>query len=413
MLTRSIKQSEIPVVADIQARAFRSDAARYREVYRSGGRVGWRNLRLLESDAGEAVAVSKVFHRNMSLNGGVLPAGLIGSVAVAPEHRRRGHAGRMMDSLLSEFYDLGTPISLLFPFSATWYRNRGYGMANFNRYIEIPPRLIPDYPERLLVRRARPGDRSNMRILYENSLGDPRNNGWLSRGDWEWENRLWSKEDYEIVVYEGNAGVEGYLVYWLVWNDDMSQAKVIEWVWQNDEAWRGLAGFLSALGDQFRTVAMNAAAHEPLLTALSPPYDPSTGTVEFVFFPNSRVISGFMLRVVHIKNALRQRSFPPDVTAHFHLSIEDAQLPGNTRPLCVHIADGSAGVQELDGSPPAEERQLMVETDIATFSELYTGLVSAEQARTVGRLLATDDVCNKLTSSFRTAPLNMWPTDWF
>jgi len=48
MSYRPIHESEIPIVAAIQAQSFRSDAARYVESYTTGGRMGWRELRLFD-----------------------------------------------------------------------------------------------------------------------------------------------------------------------------------------------------------------------------------------------------------------------------------------------------------------------------------------------------------------------------
>ncbi len=41
MTYRSITQSEIPIIAEIQSRAFRTDANRYVEAYSGSGRFGW------------------------------------------------------------------------------------------------------------------------------------------------------------------------------------------------------------------------------------------------------------------------------------------------------------------------------------------------------------------------------------
>lgn len=53
---RTIHESEIPIVAGIQAQSFRSDPARYVESYTEGGRMSWRELRLYDDDRGQPVA---------------------------------------------------------------------------------------------------------------------------------------------------------------------------------------------------------------------------------------------------------------------------------------------------------------------------------------------------------------------
>ncbi len=67
---RPITPNEIPIVADIQSRAFRLAAERYLEAYNGSGRVDHSALRLLENDAGQPVAALNVFTRPVSLLGG-------------------------------------------------------------------------------------------------------------------------------------------------------------------------------------------------------------------------------------------------------------------------------------------------------------------------------------------------------
>lgn len=405
MTYRSITPNEIPIVADLQARAFRFPADRYLEAYGGSGRVDHTALRLLENGQGQAVAALNIFTRPVSLNGGEVDAGLVASVAVPPEERRRGYARGIMAGLLEELYRQQTPLSLLFPFSVGFYRSLGYGVANFNWYMELAPRLLPDYPERLHVRRAGPDDEMAMRACHEQARRQPRNNGWPARGDWEWRNRV-TKPEHEKAVFVADGQLEGYLVYTLTWGTDAVPAKVVEWVWTTARAWRGLAGFLAALGEQATTVIYNAPQGSPLLFSLPEPYDRSQGPAEFTFYPAARLINGFMLRVVHLPAALATRRYRADVKAEFVLQVEDPQLPANSQLLRVSIANGAATVEPVTA-------RAQVRCDIAAWSQLYAGVMSAEQARTAGLLHGDDDLCAALTAAFAAAPWTMHPADWF
>jgi predicted acetyltransferase len=405
MSYRTITPQEIPIVADIQARAFRFPVERYLEAYNGSGRVDHTALRLLENEAGQPVAALNVFTRPVSLNGGEVDAGLVASVAVPPEERRRGYAGRLMAGVLDELHGQQTPLSLLFPFSVGFYRGLGYGLANFTWFMELAPRLLPDYPERLQVRRAGPDDEAALRACHEQARRLPQNNGWPGRGDWEWRNKV-AKLEHEKAVFVVDGQVEGYLVYTLTWSPAAAPAKVLEWVWTTERAWRGLAGFLAALGEQATTVSYNAPQGSPLLYALPEPYDRGQGPAEFTFSPAARLVNGFMLRVVHLPAALAVRRYPSHVNTEFVLQVEDPQLPANSRPLHVRIADGAAVVQPAFAHPH-------IRCAMATWSQLYAGVMSAEQARTVGALHGDDALCVVLTAAFAAAPWSMHPADWF
>ena len=411
MTYRAITQTEIPIAAEIQSRAFRTDANRYVEAYSGSGRYGWQDVRLFENEQGEPAAALTVFFRPMSLAGVALEAALVASVAVPPEWRRRGYGRQLMAGLLAELNERRTPLSLLFPFSVAWYRSLGYGVANLTWHMEVAPRLLPDTAERLAVRRAFPDDEPGIRACHAAALAMPQNNGWLARGDWEWQKRVW-KPEYETVVYVDQGRVEGYLVYTLTFGGNIEPAGIVEWVWTTDAAWRGLAGFLAALGEQAQLVTYNAPQQSPLLWALHEPYDRNGRAVEFIFYPAARLVNGFMVRVVHLAEALKQRRYPGQLSAEFVLRVHDPQLPANGQPLAVRIDGGVAHVHPLaDSSSPADAWS--IGCDMATFSELYAGVLSAETARRAGRLRAGDAACAALTSAFAGAPWFMHSADYF
>lgn len=410
MTFRAIEYEELRAAAEVQARGFGFSVDDRMAGYQNNPRYDWRAIRVLEED-GRFVASLGTFERNMILHGSELAAGLVGGVGVPPEERRRGYAKQLMQGLLREHHEQQLPISLLFPFAVGFYRSLGYGLVNYNYYFELPPRRLPDFPERMAVRRATRDDADEMRECYEQYRRLAGHNGRLSRTDWEWEQRVWSN-DYERVVYQPNdAPIDGYLVYQRKGNGN-NRAKVIEWVAANDSAWRGIAGFLRALGDQIVAIEYNAPRNDPFVHLMRDPYAYGDRTIEFCFREVARVASGFMLRVVHAPTALRERSYPAGLSAGFTVRITDDHLPENKTPLRVQIADGAANV-----APAAEtshpDGPATAEMDIMTFSELYAGVLRAEDARRVGRLRADDATCAKLTQAFATAPLFMHQTDWF
>lgn len=399
---RPITESEIPVVADIQARSFRSERSRYIETYSEGSRMGWRELRLLDDEQGAPVAALALFFRPMSLNGGELEAGLVGGVGVPPESRRRGYGRRLIQGMLEELHARQTPVSLLFPFSVAWYRSLGYGMANLSWRIEQPLRLLPDFPERLHVRRATEEDEAAIRACHQSVRLELASNGWLARTEAEWKWAFRPENERALFAVEGD-GVEGYLLYHLNWD----ALEVVEWVAASERAWRGLLAFISAQGEQAKQLIANLPQGSPLLWTLREPYDRVGAPIEFVFRRAAELVSGFMLRVVHLPEALAQRRYPVGVSAEFRLEIDDPQLPANCAPLAVAIRAGQADLA------PASTSSDTIRTDIAAFSELYAGVLTAEQARAAGRLTGSDEACRALSAAFAAAPLHMWSADWF
>ncbi len=368
-------------------------------------------MRILTNEQDVPVAALNIFERAMSFNGDDLRTGLVAGLTVPPDQRRRGFAGRLMTGLLGEMYDKELPISVLFPFSLAYYRRLGYGLANRNWFLDLAPESLPDLPERVAVRRATPEDHAAIRSCYQRARRLPDNNGWLERTDWEWENRIW-RENREAVVCPDDGEVEGYLLYELVLGREESPVKVAEWVTTSDAAWRGLVGFLASQRDQATVVTYNAPQDNPLLLVLNEPYSAVGGSAEWIFRQTARLVTGFTLRVVHLQTALAKRRYPPDLEMDLLLRVEDSQLPGNNQALHVRISDGVAAVAPIYSLFP-DHTSAALETDIATFSQIFTGFISAEQARTLGRLHADDAACARLSAAFAAAPLYMHRSDWF
>jgi predicted acetyltransferase len=411
MTYRPITQNEIPVIAEMQARAFRGEMVKWLEANQEGGRRDWTHVRVLTDEQKEPVATLSVFERAMSLNGGELTTGLVADLAVPPDRRRRGYAGRLMKGMLAELYQKELPLSVVFPFSLAYYRRLGYALVNLNWFLDIPARHVPDYPERVAVRRATFADHNAVRDCYERARRQPQNNGWLARTEWEWENLVWH-DDREAVVCPADGEVEGYMLYTLTLGAKETPVKVVEWVATSDAAWRGLLGFTASLRDQATVIRYNAPQDGPLLLALHQPYSAVGDRAEWVFHQAARLVSGFVLRIVHLPEALSRRRYPPDIKTDLLLRVEDPQLPGNSQPLQVHIADGAASVAPIYSLFP-DHMPASAETDIATFSQLFAGFISAEQARKLGRLHTDDATCARITAAFAAAPLYMHRSDWF
>jgi predicted acetyltransferase len=77
------------------------------------------------------------YRRTIAIGDEPVEIGMIGGVAVAPEHRRKGHARALVRRTHARFRELGLPFSLLFAFEPSVYASSGYHpMANTTRFRE-------------------------------------------------------------------------------------------------------------------------------------------------------------------------------------------------------------------------------------------------------------------------------------
>ncbi len=270
------------------------------------------------------------------------------------------------------------------------------------------------------VRRMTAEDLPAMQRLFERER--LRHNGWVGRTEWEWRENVvealgrseWPGK-VEGAIVPGEAGeVEGYLLYTLAPSERASMTarkdravEILEWVSGGAPAWRALAGFVAAQRAQAELVRYTAPAGFPLLHALRERETfRDRRTTEFAFRDTLSLGAGLMGRIVHLEKALSQRGYPAAARGECVVGMYDPLLPANGRPLRLQIEDGHATVTETERSPTAR-------ADALTWSELYAGALSPQDARTLGRLDTDDATAAFLTVALQGEPWFVPRADWF
>jgi predicted acetyltransferase len=80
-------------------------------------------------DAGRLCGTAASFATELTVPGGVVPAGAVTAVGVLPTHRRQGHLSRMMHRQLRQIADLGEPVAVLIAAEYPIYGRFGYGLS--------------------------------------------------------------------------------------------------------------------------------------------------------------------------------------------------------------------------------------------------------------------------------------------
>jgi predicted acetyltransferase len=420
---RSITRDEIPLLADLLGRAFRYDAAsRMAESLRNDShRYPFSSGYIWEEEGHGTVAGMVMFERSMSLAGGEVVAGLLASVAVPPDQRRRGYAGKLLSAGLEEMRGRKLPLSLLFPYSIPFYNRLGYGVGSNVWSLELPLNQLDDFSEVTLTRAMTHDDLPAMQSLYQRERG--RRNGWFSRTEWEWHHRVldvprhidWPNRVEGVVVPGEGDELRGYLTYSLGQlnpNEREQALAVQEWVAEDEEAWRALAGFVAGQRAQAEFMRYTAPVGFPLVHALKEWYTfRNRRNTEFIFRDAIAQGPGLMVRLVHLEQALKQRAYPAWLQGECIISMQDRQLPANEQPLHFYLDEGRAAV-----APAHHGRRGIAPTAVAdarTWSEIYAATLSPGHARLLGRLDADDPTVDFLTAAFAGEPWFLPRADWF
>src|SRR6185369_13231570 len=258
---RVARRTDVEALIDLSLRAYRvSSAEARREFYTDHPRFELKDVRVGEWD-GMLVASLVLYPFQAYVRGERLAVTGIGSVAVSPEHRRRGIADALLRSTLDDMRERGDAWSMLYPFRGDFYRRFGWGLVETPTLLSVPPGALPAADAARRVRRARVADRPLVQALYDRVVKE-RGHFTLARRPAWWERRLWGYEG-EWLVYERARGeVEGYLQLQVDSGDGPWKLVITvnEFVAGSPEAHRGLAGYLNSQRDQAAEVVLAVAA---------------------------------------------------------------------------------------------------------------------------------------------------------
>jgi predicted acetyltransferase len=142
-----------------------------------------------------------------------LAMGGIAGVVGAPAGRGRGYAGTLVRESLGWMREAGQCVSMLFPFSYSFYSRLGWEWVGENRTYTVKPRHLPKSRHSERVREASDADRPTVEACYAEFSRGYR--GMIVRTPKHW-NLVWEdgKDTFTYrYVYEVDGVVEGYLLH--------------------------------------------------------------------------------------------------------------------------------------------------------------------------------------------------------
>lgn len=306
----------------------------------------------------------------------------LAAVATAPTARRRGVGRALCRAALRLGRERGDLVSVLYPFRPSFYRALGWGVAGELRSFRFRPRALPAYSEAGGVRGAGQADLPEIAACY--ARGAAGSNGLIERDSGVWAYHF-QREGVYPFVYDGN-GISGYLLarFSAGGAPEAGILSVLELVAEDDDAYRGLLGWLALQGDQFREIRYDARVDEHFERRLSDPRPPGFRPARNLWYPTSKLVRGPMLRIIDLPGLVRARKEWGDgggVAFTCYLEVDDPELPENRGPWTLTLEEGGAMLRP-GGDPQAADAALS--TDAATFAEIFTGTVAPSVAAALG-----------------------------
>lgn len=344
-------------------------------------RIGAENTRILWADR-EIVGGLGLLNLGQWYNGVNIPMVGIAAVAIAPEWRGQGTAIALLQSTLQELHDKEVPISVLFSAAQPLYRKAGYEQAGTFCQWEVDTASIQIQSQELPTR-SLSLDSELFSLLYEQQAR--LNHGFLDRNAVIWSN-ICSFES-KAPTYADQFGEEGYIIF------QQNQGRLIikDWVLLTKAAVRQFWAFLASHRSQIDRVEWKSSPVDDLSLCLPD----QTAKI--------KSLSRWMLRIVHLKQALEQRHYPNSLEIELHLNIHDPLFPDNHGLFTLSVSKGK-GTLTSGGKGD-------LQLTINALSPLYTGLFTAEQLARSYQLTGTPEVLQNATQLFSSS--SPWMPDAF
>ena len=410
---RAARRTDIEALVDLSLRAYRvSSAEARRDFFSDHPRFGLRDVRVGELD-GEIVAYLVLYPLHAWVRGTKLPVAGIGSVAVSPEHRRRGVGDALLRATLKEMRQRGDALSMLYSFRGEFYRRFGWGLVEMPTMLSVPPAMLPASDEAHHVRRLRMPDRPAVQELYDRHVKERGHFAIARRPEW-WERRLWGYEG-EWVVYERRRGeIEGYLQLQVDSGDGPWKLvlTVNEYVAHTPAAHRGLTGYLHGLRDQAVELVMATPPDAPWAAQLTDAANLRGEMKLGVVRSAGHAGYGAMLRLVDVKAALEALPVSPQARGEVVLEVRDPVLPQNERAWHVQARDGEMLVR-AESARAGRDKMPRLVTDAETLAIIAAGAVSPVVAAETGLAEDAGGAAEVMESWFRTRPVFLMPMNAF
>lgn len=350
-------------------------------------------------DSGKLASMMRLIPLNLFLQGQAFKMGGIASVATWPEYRRKGIVGKLLTHILQEMKSQGQLISVLHPFSFSFYRKYGWETNTEYKLYSIERSQLPVIrnTKELIIRRITdPKNHWEMfhqiYVMYASNY-----NGMLQRDENWWQQIVFfTKKGTAVICYGEDNKPLGYMIY----SVQKKEMIIKEMVFLNEAARMSLWKFISNHDSMVERVSMVASSDDSSAFLLPDP------RIKQEIKPYS------MARIVDVKAFLEQFPFKSrGRTMHFIIDVSDDHANWNQGEFAVHInREGQASVkmisdyindgeESIDSSSETYLHRQKISCDIQSFSAMMTGYQSPIDLHTYGRLLGDLELIKWLDSA--------------
>ncbi|ETT82420.1 GNAT family N-acetyltransferase [Viridibacillus sp. FSL R5-0477] len=313
-------------------------------------------------DGRKLVGQLLVLPLNMTIHQTTYKMGGIGFVCTYPEYRNRGIMKKLMTRALEEMRENGQCISVLAPFSVSFYRYFGWELFFDKLNYSIPTEAFPNFGNQLDVVKRFSFEWLDEQLFdevctfYNDNAGIM--NGFMKR-DTAWWKRIQRREpDSHFAAYYKDDEIQGFVRYQIQNLTFIIKDFVVKDHFAEKAMWR----YISSHSASVYHITGNTA-----------------GTSHFGFHFNQpqfkkELVQDCMVRIVDVEAFLKEYNWA-ELTEKLYLRIQDPFAQWNEKLYCIN-REGQTEVIEMDSIPNGQ----ILSLSINIFSALIVGYLSIAES---------------------------------
>lgn len=352
-------------------------------------RIGIENIRVMRRGA-EVLGGLAIIPMGQWWGDRRVPIAGIASVCVAPEYRGQGAATTLMQGLLNELYERGTPVSTLYPAVPKLYRSMGYDEAGTRYRWRVDSNDLEPQRPSLPIHRMENPSADQLRSLQQRHAQIHTGN--LDRHSALWHNILDASE-VSLFAYQFGPpdAPEGYVIFQQL-NYEKNEFIILrDWALTTPAALQTFWAFMASHRSQIDRIGWCSGLIDPLATVLADQIAETVGG------------DRWMVRIINVDNALEARSYPVGCSTQLYLTVQDEQLSQNTDTFCLSVNNGEGTVSRQSGNG--------LTLSIRALASLYSGFLSPDQLGWMGQLEGSTEARAIATQLFMSS--SPWMPDFF
>lgn len=361
------------------------------------GGENWIRMECI-SETGRRITGGSAHQGVMHLNGAQIRCLKIGGVGTSPEHRRTGMVRSFFREMDDYAREQGCMVSLLHPFSFSYYRKFGYERVADHRILEFPMSALNFVPFfRDMIPCTDESRNADLLKIY-NEFAAGRNI--MLRRSGEWKFPLCGEDKYTYIWYDGNGKPSAYIICRTESEFSVNRMKsvnlhVYELCFVSPEGLRKLFGFLRMFEGEMESVKIHNCAMSPEVERMLRHYTHTRITV----------VPDTMARINEPEGVLRTVKYP-QTPGSFTVRVlrEDGCPEYAAGAWKVDYAGGRAEVSRLDARAECE-----VTCGIGAFTQMIFGYEAygAEEAAYIPGVELTGD-CEGFFRAFGNRPCGLF-----